>query len=324
MKALIRDRYGSPEVLRWEEIETPTPTGEQVLVGVVAASLNAADLDYLHGRPGVLRVVSGMRAPRNRRIGVDVAGRVEAVGESVTGLRIGDAVFSDLFNHGMGAFAEYVCAPDKAFLAVPPTMPMEDAATFPHAAVLALQATRAGRATREGERMLMNGASGNVGPFAIQIAKSYGMHVTGVCRTSKMDFVRSIGADDVLDYTAVDFARTGQTWDRIVDVAARHSLSRVRGALTTDGVYTWVGGTTGTLASALVFGSLMSLTGRKKLGFTFAWKPFHRPDVEALLDMYAAGRVRPVVERTMPLAEAIDAIRYMDDGKARGKIVLTA
>jgi NADPH:quinone reductase-like Zn-dependent oxidoreductase len=229
-----------------------------------------------------------------------------------------------MFSFGMGSFAEYVCAPEKAFLTVPPAMPLEEAATLPHAAVLAIQATRAGRPPRDGERMLMNGASGNVGPFAIQIAKSFQMHVTGVCSTAKMEFVRSIGADDVLDYAATDFARLDRRWDRIVDVSARRSLFRVRDALTHDGVYTWVGGTTSTLASALLLGSLMSIAGPQKLGFTFAWKPFHAPDVATLLEMYEAGTVRPVVDRTFPLDQAIDAIRYMDEGRARGKVVLTA
>ena len=324
MKALVHDRYGPPgDVLRWEELDTPVPTGDEVLVRVDAASLNAADLDYLYGRPAPLRAVTGIRAPRERRLGVDVAGTIEAVGESVTRLRIGDRVFADLFSSGMGSFADYVCAPEKAFLAIPATMPAEDAATLPHAAVLALQGVRAGRPPRAGERLLINGASGNVGPFAIQIAKSLGMHVTGVSSTAKMDFVRSIGADEVLDYTRDDYTRLDRRWDRIVDVAAHRSLFRVRGSLTPDGVYTWIGGTSATLAQALLFGVATGVAGGRRIGFTFGWKPFNPPDVATLLSMYESGAVRPVIDRRMPLDLAIEALRYMDDGHARGKVVLT-
>ena len=323
MKALVHDRYGPPgDVLRWEELDTPVPTGDEVLVRVDAASLNAADLDYLYGRPAPLRAVTGIRGPRQRRLGVDVAGTIEAVGESVTRFRIGDRVFADLFSSGMGSFADYVCAREKAFLAMPATMPAEDAATFPHAAVLALQGVRAGRPPRAGERLLINGASGNVGPFAIQIAKSLGMHVTGVSSTGKMDFVRSVGADEVLDYTRDDYTRLDRRWDRIVDVAARRSLFRVRRSLAANGVYTWIGGTSATLAQALLFGVATGVAGGRRIGFTFGWKPFNPPDVATLLSMYESGALRPVIDRRMPLDQAIEALRYMDDGHARGKVVL--
>jgi NADPH:quinone reductase-like Zn-dependent oxidoreductase len=324
MKALLRDRYGSPDVLRFEEVDKPAPTGDEVLVRVEAVSLNAADLDFLHGRPGILRLVSGLRRPRNPRIGVDVAGRVEAVGDAVTHFRIGDEVFSDLFSHGMGSLAEYVCAPERAFITKPASMTMEEAATFPHAAILALQAVRAGRPARTGERILINGASGNVGPFAIQIATSLGMEVTGVCSAAKMDFVRSIGADEVIDYNAESFSRSGRRWDRIVDVSGRRSMFEVRRALTADGVYTWVGGTTSTMLQALLVGSAMRIGSRRRVGFTFGWKPFHPPDVTALIELFESGAVKPVIDRRFPLEEAIDAIRYMDGGHHRGKVVITA
>jgi NADPH:quinone reductase-like Zn-dependent oxidoreductase len=325
MKALVRDRYGPPaEVLRFEELDTPVPTGDQVLVRVTAASLNAADLDFLHGRPTPARVAYGLRGPRNRRLGVDVAGTVQAVGEEVTRFRPGDEVFADMYSYGMGSFAEYVCASEKAFLEKPGTMTFEEAATFPHAAILALQGLRAGRPPRAGERMLMNGASGNVGPFAVQIAKALGMHVTGVASTAKVDFVRSIGADDVIDYTEESFPDTGRAWDRILDVSATRSMFEVRRALSPDGVYTWLGGTTGSFAQALLFGAATSFGGRQRLGFTFAWRPFHPPDVATLVRSFEDGAVKPVIDRRFPLDQAIEALRYMDDGHARGKVVLTA
>lgn len=323
MKALVRDRYGTPDVLRWEEVETPVPAGDEILVRVDAASLNAADLDYLYGRPAPLRLVTGLRSPRQRRIGVDVAGTVVAVGELGTRFRIGDRVFADLFSHGMGSFAEFVHAREKAFLPVPASLPIDDAATLPHAAILAIQGVRAGRPVRDGERILLNGASGNVGPFAIQIAKAYGMHVTGVSSGPKMDFVRSVGADDVLDYRHDDFTRLGRRWDRILDVSASRSLFRVREALAPDGVYTWVGGTSATLAQALLFGVATAAAGGRRIGFTFGWKPFHPPDIMALVELYESGALRPVIDRRFPMSDAVDAIRYVDDGHARGKVVLT-
>jgi NADPH:quinone reductase-like Zn-dependent oxidoreductase len=224
----------------------------------------------------------------------------------------------------MGSFAEYVCAPERAFLPVPPSLPLADAATLSHAGVLALQGVRAGRPVRAGERILLNGASGNVGPFAIQIAKAVGMHVTGVASPAKLDFVRSIGADDVLDYTTTDYTRLGRRWDRILDVSARRSLFAVRRALSPDGVYTWMGGTTGTLLQGLLFGAVTAMAGGRRMGLTFNWKPFHPPDVGELIALYEAGTVRPIIDRRFPLTGAIEALRYLDEGRHRGKVVLTA
>lgn len=324
MQALVRDQYGPPDVLRFEEIDVPVPVEDQVLVRVQASSLNAADLDYLYGRPAPLRMVAGVRRPRNRRLGVDVAGRVEAIGPAVTRLRPGDEVFADLFSYGAGSLAEYVCASEKAFLGRPASMSPEQAACFPHAGILALQGVTAGHAPRAGERFLMNGASGNVGPFAIQIAKSLGMHVTGVSSTAKMDFVRSIGADEVIDYSTESFTAAGLRWDRILDVAATRSPFAMRRVLARNGVYTWVGGSTGTLAQSLLLGAATRLVGRQRIGFTFSWRPFHPPDVARLISMFEAGTVRPIIDRTYPLDQAIDAMRYVADGHHRGKVIVTA
>jgi NADPH:quinone reductase-like Zn-dependent oxidoreductase len=321
MRALLHDRYGGADELRLEDVPTPEPRDDQLLVRVHAASLNAADIDYLRARPGIIRAFAGMRRPRNPRLGVDVAGRVEAVGATVTRFKPGDEVFADLFSYGMGSLAELVCASERAFLPKPASLSMETAATLPHAAVLALQAFRAGRPPRAGERFLMNGASGNVGPFAIQIAKAHGMHVTGAASTEKLDFVRSVGADDVIDYTETRFTRRGRRWDRIVDVAASGSLAEVRGALGPDGVYTVVGGTTGAFAQALLFAAA-TRPMRQRMGLTFAWKPFHAPDVDALVEMVEAGTLTPIIDRRYPFDEAIEAMRRLDEGRARVKLLV--
>ena len=321
MRALVHDRYGGADVLRFEHLPDPQPVGDQMLVRVHAVSLNAADIDYLHGRPGLLRPFAGLRRPRNRRLGVDVAGRVEAIGDAVTRFRPGDEVFADLFSHGLGSLSELVCASERAFLAKPASMSMGEAATLPHAAVLALQGLRAGHAPRTGERILINGASGNVGPFAVQIARAHGMHVTGVASGRKLDFVRSIGADEVVDYERESFTRSGRRWDRILDISANRSPFEVRKVLTRDGTYTVLGGTTSSLLQAMVFFPATKLT-RQRMGLNFVWKPFHAPDVETLVAMVAAGTLKPIIDRSFGFEDAIEAVRYLDEGRARGKLVI--
>jgi len=209
VKAAQRFRYGPPEIVEIREVETPTPTGDQVLVRVRAASVNRADLDGLYPRWQFIRAFYGLRAPRNPKIGLDVAGVVEAIGPDVKGLKVGDEVFGDMFAFGEGAFAEYACAPERAFAPMPAGLSFEEAATLPHSALLALQGLRRRNGTtfKAGDRVLVEGASGNVGPFAVQIAKSMGAHVTGVAHRDKLDLVRSVGADEVIDYTATDYTK---------------------------------------------------------------------------------------------------------------------
>src|SRR6476646_114272 len=239
MQAAVRERYGSPDVVEVREVERPVPCDDQVLVRVHAASVNRADLDGISPRPAFVRPIIGMRAPRNHRIGLDVAGVVEEVGPSVSQFKPGDSVFADLFFFGQGAFAEYVCAPERAFSSMPAGLSFEEAATLPHSAVLALQALRlrSGRSIEPGHRVLIDGASGNVGPFAVQIAKGHGAVVTGVCSTDKVDLVRSIGADHVIDYTKVDYTSTGEQYDWIVDTDSHHPILRARRALRPGGAY---------------------------------------------------------------------------------------
>jgi NADPH:quinone reductase-like Zn-dependent oxidoreductase len=325
MKAALREKYGPPDVVEIRDVDPPVPADDQVLVRVRAASVNRADLDGLGPRWQFIRLFLGLRAPRNHRLGLDVAGVVESVGPTVTRFRPGDEVFADLFAFGQGAFAEYVCAAERAFASMPAGMTFDEAATLPHSAVLALQGLRLrdGRTIGPGDRVLIVGASGNVGPFAVQIAKSMGAEVSGVCRTEKIDFVRSLGADHVIDYTKVDYTRTGERYDWIVDVDAHHGILPWRRALRPKGVYVAMGGSAAWLLQALLLAPFVSLATGKRMGLLLAWKPFKAEDVETLKELIAAGKVRPVIDRTFPLGEVADALRYVDDGHARGKVVIT-
>ena len=318
MKAAVRERYGSPDVVHLTEVDRPVPADDQVLVRVRAASVNRADLDGLGPKPAFARLFMGLRSPRNHRLGIDVAGVVEAVGAAVTRFRPGDAVFADLFAFGQGAFAEYVCAREKAFIAMPTGMTFEDAATLPHSAILAVQGLRLRnvRTPGPGDKVLIDGASGNVGPFAVQIAKSMGAEVTGVCRTEKVEFVRSLGADHVIDYTKIDYTTSGERYDWIVDTDSHHSLRP-------NGVYVTLGGFAIPIFRALLLGPLISRTSDKWMGLLIWWKPFKAEDVATLTELIAAGKVKPVIDRRFPLNEVADALRWVDDGRARGKVVIT-
>jgi len=325
MKAALQRRYGSVDVVRVEEIDQPVPGDGEVLVRVHAASVNRADLDGLGPRPGFLRPFIGLRAPRKHRTGTDVAGVVESVGPNATRFKPGDRVFADLFNVGQGAFAEYVAAPEKSFQLIPPAMSFEDAATLPHSAILALQGLRLrdGRTFKAGDKVLIEGASGNVGPFAVQIAKSMGADVTGVCSTTKLEFVRSLGADHVIDYSSVDITRAGERYDWILSAETRHWLLRYRRALRPNGVYLSLGAPTTKTFFSLLLGTLLAkLTGRT-MGLMLWWKPFHPPDVAALTALIAAGKVRPVIDRRYALDDIVEALRYVDDGRSRGKVIVT-
>jgi NADPH:quinone reductase-like Zn-dependent oxidoreductase len=327
MKAAVRDRYGGPDVVELRDVDVPVPSDDQVLVRVRAASVNRADLDGLIPKPAVMRLFMGLRAPRNHRIGLDVAGVVESVGANVTRFRPGDEVFGDMFLFGEqgGAFAEYVCAPEKAFEPMPTGMSFEEAATLPHSAILALQGLRLrnGRTIKPGDRVLIDGASGNVGPFAVQIAKALGAEVTGVSSSDKMDMVRAMRADHVIDYTKVDYTKAGDRYDWIVDTDSHHSLFSVRRALRPKGVYVTLGGTTSTLISALLVAPLLSRATDKWIGLLLWWKPFKAEDVATLKELIATGKVKPVIDRRFPLAEVADALRWVDEGRARGKVIIT-
>ena len=323
MKAIVRTAYGSPDVLELEDVDMPDVGDDGVLVRIRAASLNAADLDYLYGRPLLTRMGTGFRRPKNHGLGLDAAGEVEAVGKDVVGFKPGDEVFGDLTAFGYGAFAEYACAPERAWALKPAAMTFEAAATIPQAAILAVQGLRGGKGIKPGSRVLVNGASGNVGPFAVQIAKALGAHVTGVCRTDKVDFVHGLGADEVIDYTQEDYTRNGQRYDWIVDVAGNRSILRIRHALRPGGVYVMVGGPTSRIFAALLLGPLISLAGSRKMGLMLWWKLFNAEDLAMLTELIEAGKLTPVIDRRYPLGEVVAALRYLDEGRAMGKVVIT-
>jgi NADPH:quinone reductase-like Zn-dependent oxidoreductase len=324
MKAAWRNRYGGPHVVEVREVETPTPAANQVLVRVHAASVNRADLDGLTPRWVFVRLFFGFRRPRATYLGLDVAGVVEAVGDEVTRLKVGDRVFADLFAYRAGAFAEYACAPERAFAPIPDDLGFEEAATLPHSAILALQGLRLGngRTVGEGDRVLVVGASGNVGPFVVQIAKSRGAHVTGVASTDKLDFVRSLGADEVIDYKTTDYTRTGQRYDWIVDVDAHHPLRRWRTSLKPRGVYVAMGGSTAWMLSLLVTMPVLKVATDKSMGLLLGWKPFAPDDVQEVKRLVAEGKVKPAIDRRFSLDEIVDALRYVDEGHARGKVLV--
>jgi NADPH:quinone reductase-like Zn-dependent oxidoreductase len=322
MKAIVRYQYGSPTVLELREIDKPVVKDQDVLVRVHAACLNSGDLDYLYGRPLIARIGTGLRRPRNHRLGLDAAGQVEAVGKDVTQFRPGDEVFGDLTQHGFGAFAEYVCAPARAFALKPARLTLEEAATVPQSAVLALQGLRGKRQIQPGQKVLINGAGGNVGPFAVQIAKHFGAEVTAVDSAGKLDMLRSIGADHAIDYTRKDFTRTGQRFDLILDATARRSIFDCRRALRPEGVYVLLGGSTGPVLQAAFLAPLISMFGSKKMGVMWWWRAFKQEDVAFLKELIEAGRVAPVIDRRYPLSEVPEALRYLEEGHFRGKVVI--
>ena len=323
MKAIVRYRYGSPDVLMLKSLNKPVVKDEDVLVRVRASSLNADDLEYLYGKSPMTRMATGLRRPRIHGLGSDVAGQVEAVGKHVTQLHPGDEVFGNLTEHGFGAFAEYVCAPARAFALKPAGMTFEEAATVPQAAVLALQGLRGKRRIPPGHKVLINGAGGSVGPFAVQIAKSFGSEVTAVDSTDKLELLRSIGADHVIDYTHEDFTRNGQRYDYILDVVARRSMLECKPALNPGGVYVMLGASTARLFQGAFLGPLISMTGSKKMAVSWWWRPFQQEDVGFLKNLIEAGSVAAVIDRSYGLSEVPEALRYMEGGHARGKIVIT-
>ncbi len=326
MRAAIQDRYGPVDVIRVEEVPTPEPAGDQLLVKVHAASVNRADLDGLGPKPGFVRLFTGLRRPRSVGVGIDVAGVVDAVGPEVTRFKPGDRVFADLFSFGQGygAFAEYAAAPEKSFLPIPDAMTFEHAATLPHSATLAAQGLRKGDGSTfaPGAKVLIDGASGCVGPFAVQIAKSMGAEVTGVASGPKLDFVRSLGADHVIDYRAADYTQGRERYDWIVAVDSHHSIRAARRALAPGGTYLTMGGTSATIIDAMLVGSLASIRSDRWSGLMLWWKPFHEPDVKKVLQLIDAGKVRPAIDRAFPLDQVVDALRYVDEGHPRGKVLI--
>jgi len=326
MKTAWRDRWGGPEVVELRDVETPVPTGDQVLVKVHAASVNRADLDWMLPKLGwVARLFLGLRRPRRHTLGNDVAGTVESVGPEATRLKPRDRVFGDLIRFGMAAFAEYVCVPERALQVIPDELSFEEAATLPHAALLAVMAFKPywGQELKPGQSVMVVGASGNVGPFAVQIAKARGLRVTGVCRTEKIDFVRSLGTDEVIDYTTTDYTKSGP-YDRIIDVDAHRSIFGYRKTLKPNGVYISMGGNGIWILSYFAGAFTFSLgRGGKHLGLMPGWRAFHPDDVAILRELIAEGAIHPRIDRRYPLSEIVAALREVHEGRNKGKVVIT-
>lgn len=299
----------------------PTPQGNEVLVEVLAVSVNMADVDYLMGHPKVARLGTGLRRPRNTGLGLDLAGRVVAVGDEVSRLAQGDEVFGDLTEFGFGAFAELACAPETAFAPMPRGLTFVEAAAVPQAAVMAAQGLLKPRPVQSGEQVLINGAGGNIGPFAVQIAKHLGAEVTGVDAPEKLDFIRSVGADHVMDYTVEDFAATASRYDRVFDVAYSRTVADSRRVLRPGGVYVIVPASVMGTFRAFVLGPLASLFGSRRIGM-LAWKPFKAEDVAFLTDLLEQGTLRPFIDRTYTFDHIPEALRYQAEGTATGKIVI--
>jgi NADPH:quinone reductase-like Zn-dependent oxidoreductase len=321
MHAVVTTQYGSPDVLELREVDQPTPNANEVLVRVHAASVNAGDWHLLRGEPFLVRLMFGLRAPKFQILGSDVAGVVETVGTDVTQFRPGDAVFGDISAHGFGAFAEYVAVPETALAHKPEGLSFAEAAALPVAAGTALQALRDHGHIQAGQQVVINGASGGVGTYAVQIAKAFGAVVTGVCSTSKMEQVRALGADHVIDYTQEDFTKNGQQYDLIIAVNGYHPILHYRRALRAGGRYVMIGGANAQMFEALLLGPLLSLPGSTKLGNMLA-----EPDQARLLalkELAEAGKIAPVIDRCYPLAEVPEAIRSVEAGSARGKVVIT-
>src|SRR6266576_2309769 len=323
MRAIVYTEYGSPDVLQLKEVEKPTPKDNEVLVKVHAASVNASDWHLMRGTPFLARFVNGLQKPKNTKLGADVAGRIEAVGRNVTQFQGGDDVFGCIPIHELGSFAEYVCAHEDALALKPAEMTFEQAAAVPVAAFTALQGLRDKGQIQPGQKVLVNGASGGVGTAAVQIAKSFGTEVTGVCSTRNVDMVRSIGADHVIDYTQEDFTKNGQRYDLIFDAVGNRSVSDCKRALTPNGICAVAGFTTlPHLFQIIVLGSWVSRTGSKKIGLMETANP-NKKDLLFIQELLEAGKVIPVIDRTYPLSEVPEAIRYLETGHARGKVVIT-
>lgn len=319
MKAVVYTEYGPPDVLQIKEIAKPTPTDDEVLIKVQAVSVNRSDWEGLRGKPLYARI-GGLRKPRRQILGSDIAGRVELAGRNVRRFQPGDEVFGDILWR-MGGFAEYVCARERDLALKPAGMTFEEVAAIPQAAVIALQGIRDKGQVQPGQKVLINGAGGGAGTFAVQLAKLYGAEVTGVDNTGKLDFMRSLGADHVIDYTREDFTNNGKQYDLILDLVAQRSVFAYKRALRPNGRYFCVGGSVATMFQILLLGSWIGRTTGKKIR-VLAVQPNPR-DMVYITELHEAGKVVPVIDRRYLLSEVPEALRYLGEGRAKGKVVIT-
>jgi NADPH:quinone reductase-like Zn-dependent oxidoreductase len=322
MNAIVYTKYGPPDVLHLEEVKKPALNEDQVLVKVYAASINAGDLHMLTADPFPLRLIgNGFLKPKNTILGADIAGCVEAVGRNVKQFRPGDAVFGDVFGLGSGSFAEYVSVPESALALKPSNVSFEEAAAVPVAAVTALIGLRDQGHIQSGQKVLINGASGGVGTFAVQIAKAFGTEVTAVCSTRNLEMARSIGADHVIDYTKEDFTQNGRQYDLILAANGYHPLSAYKRALTPQGIYVFTGGLPAQTFQSLFLGPLMSKSDSRKM--TSVMKKANQKDLLFIRDLLEDGKIRPVIDECYPLSKTAEAFRYFEKGHAQGKVVIT-
>jgi len=319
MQAIVATKYGPPDVLKLKDVEKPTPKDDEALIKIQAASLNAYDWHLLTADIFLVRLMGGgLLKPKNKIPGADIAGRVEAVGRNVTQFRPDEDVFGDI---GHGGFAEYACARENRLAARPANLSFEEAAAVPMAALTALQGLRDKGRIQPGQKVLINGASGGVGTFAVQIAKSFGAEVTAVCSTGKMDAARSIGADEVIDYTKEDFTKKGRHYDLIFAANGYHPILDYRRALAPKGIYVMAGGSMAQIFQALLLGPWISMAGGKKMGALTA--RVSQKDLVFLKELLEAGKLVPVIDRRYPLSEVPEALRYLGERHARGKVVIT-
>ncbi len=321
MKAIVITKYGGPEILQYKDVEKPSPTADQVLVKVQAASVNASDVEAMRG--SWASRLGGPLRTKHKILGTDIAGTVEAVGSNVTKFQPGDEVHGDLlYPNGYGAFAEYVCALEKVLAPKPASMTFEQASTYPESGIIALQSLQGKREIQPGQSVLINGAGGGMGTFGIQIAKHYGAEVTGVDSAIKLEMMKSIGADYVLNYEETNYTRTGERYDVILDTVARRSLLSYRRALNPNGMCIMVGGSRSALFQAIVLGPIVSRIGSKRYGIN----PIGRDpmeDYEFLAELFETSKVVPVIDKVYPLNEVPKALRYLEEGLALGKVVIT-
>jgi NADPH:quinone reductase-like Zn-dependent oxidoreductase len=323
MKAFIYFEYGSPDVLQLIEVAKPTLKDDEVLVKVHAASVNPLDWHLMRGEPFLARLENGIQRPKNTRLGADVAGVVESVGSKVTQFKPGDEVFGTVFRTGLGGFAEYVAVPVNTLEPKPANLSFVEAAAVPIAALTALQGLKDAGNIQAGQTVLVNGGSGGVGSFAVQLAKAFGTEVTAVCSTRNVDMVRSLGADHIIDYTREDFTRNGQRYDLIFDAVGNHTIADYARALNPTGVCAVAGFTSLRLTfSVMLFGALVSRFRTKKIGMMPTVEP-NKKDLITLNELLSAGKIAPIIDRCYPFAETAEAIRYLETSRARGKVVVT-
>jgi len=319
MKAIVYRNYGPPEVLRLEDIEKPQPTEDQMLIKIHAVSINGSDREGLIGKPFYARF-GGLFRPGNPILGSDIAGRVEFVGKNITESKPGDEVFGEIPGY-QGGFAEYVCTHGRTMSMKPASMTFEEAAAIPQAGVIALEGIREKGQVQPGQKVLINGAGGSAGSFAVQLAKLDGAEVTGVDNTGKMEFMRTLGADHVIDYTHEDFTQGGGQYDLILDFVAHRSVLAYKRALKPSGTYFFVGGSVAVLLQSLLFGPLIRKVSGKKIGFLAI--PQNRKDLIAITALCESGQITPIIDKQYRLSDVPEAMRYVGEGRAKGKVVIT-